>query len=99
LLTRVNEIDGAIGYAELGGARKFPEITVASIDGVVPDPAKVADRSYRFWEVEHAYTYKTPPADSLTAAFLEYLRSPQARPVLARGGLIPCHDLPSGFCG
>ncbi|MEV0284664.1 MULTISPECIES: substrate-binding domain-containing protein [unclassified Kribbella] len=99
LLTRVNEIDGAIGYAELGGTRKYPEIAVASIDAVVPDAAKVADGTYKFWEVEHAYTYKTPAADSLTAAFLEYLRSPQVRPVLARGGLVPCNDLPGGFCG
>ena len=51
------------------------------------------------WEIEHAYTYKTPEPDSLTAAFLTYLDSPQARPVLTRGGLIPCGDLPGGFCG
>jgi hypothetical protein len=54
LLTRVNEIEGSIGYAEPGSAR---------------------------------------------TAFLDYLRSPQARPVLERGGLVPCSDLPSGFCG
>jgi ABC-type phosphate transport system substrate-binding protein len=99
LLTRVNEIDGAIGYAELGSARKYPDITIASIDGVVPEAAKVADGTYRFWEVEHAYTYKTPEPDSLTAAFLDYLRSEPARAVLARGGLVPCSDLPGGFCG
>jgi ABC-type phosphate transport system substrate-binding protein len=99
LLSRVNEIEGAIGYAELGGARKYTEITVASVDGVVPDAAKVSDGSYKFWEVEHAYTYKTPEAGSLTAAFLDYLRSTEARPVLSRGGLVPCGDLPAGFCG
>jgi ABC-type phosphate transport system substrate-binding protein len=99
LLTRVNEIEGAIGYAELGSARTFPEIAIASVDGVVPDAAKVSDGSYKFWEVEHAYTYKTPEPDSLTAAFLDYVRSTQARPVLSRGGLVPCGDLPAGFCG
>lgn len=99
LLTRVNEIEGSIGYAELGGARKFPEISVATIDGVVPDTSKVAGGSYTFWEVEHAYTFKSLETGSLTAAFLDYLRSPQARPVLERGGLVPCSDLPSGFCG
>ncbi|MGW7687090.1 PstS family phosphate ABC transporter substrate-binding protein [Kribbella sp. NPDC054772] len=99
LLTRVNAIDGAIGYAELGSTRKFPGIVATTIDGVVPDTSKVADRSYKFWEVEHAYTYQAPAAKSLTAAFLDYLRSTQARPVLERGGLVPCTDLPAGFCG
>ncbi|HZX06693.1 PstS family phosphate ABC transporter substrate-binding protein [Kribbella sp.] len=99
LLTRVNEIDGAIGYAELGSARKFPDLAAVTIDDVVPDTSKVADRSYTFWEVEHAYTYKAPEAKSLTAAFLDYVRSSQARPVLERGGLVPCAALPTGFCG
>jgi phosphate transport system substrate-binding protein len=99
LLTRVNGIDGAIGYAELGTARKFPELAAVTIDNVVPDTSKVADRSYKFWEVEHAYTYQAPDAKSLTAAFLDYVRSTQARPVLERGGLIPCGALPPGFCG
>ncbi|MFD7155289.1 PstS family phosphate ABC transporter substrate-binding protein [Kribbella sp. NPDC059898] len=99
LLTRVNEIDGAIGYAELGSARKFPDLAAVTIDNVVPDTTKVADRSYKFWEVEHAYTYKAPEAKSLTAAFLDYVRSSQARPVLERGGLVPCGALRAGFCG
>jgi phosphate transport system substrate-binding protein len=34
LLTRVNKIDGAIGYA--GSARKYPQLTPVTIDGVVP---------------------------------------------------------------
>lgn len=99
LLSRVNDIEGAIGYAELGGSRKYPAVTVVSIDGVVPDASKVADRSYRFWEVEHAYTYKTPGQDSLPEAFLDYLGSMQARPILARDGLVPCPELPTAFCG
>ncbi|MFC5267276.1 PstS family phosphate ABC transporter substrate-binding protein [Kribbella qitaiheensis] len=99
LLSRVNDIEGAIGYAELGGSRKYPAVTVVSIDGVVPDASKVADRSYRFWEVEHAYTYKTPGQDSLQEAFLDYLGSMQARPILARDGLVPCPELPTAFCG
>ncbi|WP_158294126.1 PstS family phosphate ABC transporter substrate-binding protein [Kribbella sp. VKM Ac-2568] len=99
LLSRVNDIEGAIGYAELGGSRKYPAVTVASIDGVVPDASKVADRSYRFWEVEHAYTYKAPAQDSLQEAFLDYLGSMQARPILARDGLVPCPELPAAFCG
>ena len=99
LLTRVNEVGGAIGYAELGSARKFPDLTIATVDTVVPDSSKVASGAYKLWEVEHAYTYKTPETGSLTAAFLEYIRSPQARPILERSGLVPCVDLPAGFCG
>jgi phosphate transport system substrate-binding protein len=33
LLTRVNGIDGAIGYAELGASRKYPAMSVMSLDG------------------------------------------------------------------
>ena len=99
LLARVNDIEGAIGYAELGSSRKFPAVTALAIDGVVPEAAKVADSSYKFWEVEYAYTYKTPAADSLQAAFLTYLTSAAAKPVLERDGLVPCPDLPSSFCG
>jgi ABC-type phosphate transport system substrate-binding protein len=99
LLARVNDIEGAIGYAELGSSRKYPAITALAVDGVVPEAAKVADSSYKFWEVEYAYTYKAPAADSLQAAFLTYLSSAPAKPVLERDGLVPCPDLPSSFCG
>jgi len=99
LLSRVNDLDGAIGYAEVGGSRKHPEITPVAIDGVVADASKVADHTYRFWEVEHAYTYKEPKVGSLQEAFLDYLSSAQARPVLARDGLVPCSELPGTFCG
>lgn len=99
LLSRVNGIEGAIGYAELGTSRKYSAATVVTIDGVAATAEAVADRSYKFWEVEHAYTYKTPKADSLQAAFLDYLSSAQARPTLARDGLVPCPDLPTAFCG
>ncbi|HEY3558341.1 MAG TPA: hypothetical protein VGL05_12800 [Kribbella sp.] len=54
LLIRVYEIDGAIGYAEFGGAREFVDVAAVTIDVVVPDASKVADRPYQFWEVEHA---------------------------------------------
>ncbi|TDO33235.1 ABC-type phosphate transport system substrate-binding protein [Kribbella sp. VKM Ac-2527] len=99
LLSRVNDIEGAIGYAELGTSRKFPGLTPITIDTVVPDAEKVADHTYRFWEVERAYTYKAPKPESLQAAFLEYLGSAQAKPILARDGLVPCSDLPGSFCG
>ncbi|MEV6288537.1 substrate-binding domain-containing protein [Kribbella sp. NPDC051770] len=99
LLSRVADIDGAIGYAELGGSRKYPTITPIAIDGVVPATEKVSDRTYRFWEVEHAYTAAVPKPDSLQDAFLDYLTSDQAKPILARDGLVPCGDLAGDFCG
>ncbi|WP_145811367.1 PstS family phosphate ABC transporter substrate-binding protein [Kribbella amoyensis] len=99
LLSRVDDIEGAIGYAELGGSRKYPGLTAAEIDGVVPQAARVADTTYRFWEVEYAYTYGAPEPDSLAAAFLEYAGSAQARAVLVRDGLVPCAELPGSLCG
>lgn len=99
LLSRVNEIDGAIGYADLGDTRKHAGITVAAVDGVTPDPAKVGSGAYTFWEIEYAYTYRTPAQDSLQEAFVDYLLSERNRPVLARDGLIPCADVQNGICG
>jgi ABC-type phosphate transport system substrate-binding protein len=99
VLSRVNEIEGAIGYAELGGSLKYAGINVASIDGVVADSSKVAEGLYKFWEVEHAYTYRSAKPDSLQAAFLDYLSSSKAEPILSRDGLIPCSKVPSEFCG
>ncbi|MGC4941393.1 substrate-binding domain-containing protein [Kribbella sp. DT2] len=99
LLSRVADIDGAIGYAEIGGSRKYPTLTPVAIDGVVPATNSVSDRTYRFWEVEHAYTAAPPKPDSLQDAFLDYLTSDQAKPILARDGLVPCGDLPGDFCG
>ncbi len=98
LLTRVNEIDGAIGYADLGDTRKHAGITVAAVDGVTPDTAKVGSGAYKFWEIEYAYTYRTPAQDSLQEAFVDYLLSERNRPVLARDGLIPCADVQKGIC-
>jgi ABC-type phosphate transport system substrate-binding protein len=99
VLSRVNEIEGAIGYAELGGSLKYAGINVASIDGVVAESSKVAEGSYKFWEVEHAYTYRTPKPDSVQAAFLDYVSSSKAEPIFTRDGLVPCTKLPSEFCG
>lgn len=99
VLSRVNDIEGAIGYAELGGSLKYAGINVASIDGVVAESSKVAEGLYKFWEVEHAYTYRSPKPDSLQAAFLDYLSSSKSEPILSRDGLIPCSKVPSEFCG
>jgi hypothetical protein len=35
----------------------------------------------------------------LQEAFLKYLSSAKARPILMRDGLFPCTDLPTSFCG
>lgn len=98
VLNRVNDIDGAIGYAGLGLARKHTGLTVVELDGIAPGTAQIAAGDYKFWEVEYAYTYRVPEPDSLQEAFLDYLRSAGARTILAREGLIPCADLRSGRC-
>ncbi len=93
LLARVNTIDGAIGYADLGGARKYTGMTVVTLDGITPDAAHVASGTYKFWEIEYAYTFRAPEKDSLQQVFLDYLLSERSRPVLARDGLIPCAEV------
>lgn len=98
LLTRVNDLEGAIGYGDLGGSRKHTGLTVVTLDGVGPEPAVVANGRYRFWDIEYAYTAREPERDSLQGAFLDYLVSPRARPVLTGDGLIPCADLQTDLC-
>lgn len=93
LLSRVDDLEGAIGYAELGTSRKHTGLSVVPLDGVAPDPAKIAAGGYGFWEIEYAYTYQRPEQGSLSQAFLDYLLSADARPVLSGDGLVPCADL------
>jgi hypothetical protein len=80
-------------FPDRGGARKYTGMTVVTLDGITPDAAHVASGTYKFWEIEYAYTFRAPEKDSLQQVFLDYLLSERSRPVLARDGLIPCAEV------
>jgi hypothetical protein len=69
-------------------------IQPVQIDGLGAEPGVIGNGpgKYRFWTVEYLYSYGTPPANSLPAAFLGYLNSYAAKDILRGRGYIPCAD-------
>ncbi|MFD9646418.1 phosphate ABC transporter substrate-binding protein, partial [Streptomyces sp. NPDC059082] len=69
-----------------------------------PAPARALDElgtsPYPYREIEYAYTWGVPRADSLTADFLTYLRSGRGQDVISAHGHLPC-STPKGLkvCG
>jgi phosphate transport system substrate-binding protein len=96
LLQNVARIPGAIGYAQAAdaGASRNANIQPVQIDGLGAEPGVIGNGpgKYRFWTVEYLYSYGTPPANSLPAAFLGYLNSYAAKDILRGQGYIPCAD-------
>jgi ABC-type phosphate transport system substrate-binding protein len=95
LLERVNGVSGAIGYADAAttDAGAFPNLVVARLGGILPTPAQLSSGSgpgYPFWTVEYVYSSDTPPAGTLRASFLAYLRTDSARVALREAGYLPC---------
>src|SRR5262249_57087990 len=86
LLQNVASNPGAIGYAQAADAESsgYTNITLVQIDGLGAEPGVIgnAPGKYHFWAVEYLYSYGTPPANSLAAAFLGYMNSYPARDIL-----------------
>jgi len=72
LVTKVKNVDGAIGYVTTFYA-KTNKLTTIKIDGVSDDDANVKNNTYKFWNIEHMYTKGT--ATSVTKAFIDYVAS------------------------
>jgi len=96
LLQNVASTPGAIGYAQAADAESsgYTNITSVQIDGLDAEPGFIGNGpgKYHFWAVEYLYSYGTPPANSLAAAFLGYLNSYAAKDILRSRGYIPCTD-------
>ncbi|NBE55505.1 PstS family phosphate ABC transporter substrate-binding protein [Streptomyces boluensis] len=100
LLTSVAKVPGAIGYAELRSADVPKGLHRISLDGAAPTIEDIAGSSYPFREIEHAYTYGRPPADSLASSFLNYTMRGSGQDVIRTHGHVPC-AAPEGLrvCG
>lgn len=46
--------------------------------------------AYPYREIEYAYTYGQPPADSLVSSFLTYLSRGNGQDVIRTHGHVPC---------
>ncbi|GGX12927.1 substrate-binding domain-containing protein [Streptomyces lomondensis] len=92
VLATVADLPGAIGYSELNLAARAKGLHSLRLDG---DPASVdaiedGTSDYPYREIEYAYTYGRPPADSLASSFLTYLSRGNGQDVIRTHGHLPC---------
>ncbi|PAZ13890.1 phosphate ABC transporter substrate-binding protein [Streptomyces sp. SA15] len=92
VLTTVAELPGAIGYSELNAADDAKGLHLLKLDGHTPsvDAIEHGTNPYPYREIEYAYTYGRPPADSLASSFLTYLARGNGQDVIRTHGHIPC---------
>jgi len=98
ILTTVADLPGAIGYSELNAANAAQGLHILRIDGDTPsvDAIEHGTNPYPYREIEYAYTYGQPPADSLASSFLTYLARGNGQDVIRTHGHIPC-STPEGL--
>ncbi|MCT2590400.1 substrate-binding domain-containing protein [Streptomyces sp. N2-109] len=95
VLSTVGQTEGAIGYGERQAAAQSDGVTLLRLDGQAADSETVRDGTYPFRAAEYAYTYGSPPADSLASEFLGYLADGAAQNILRTHGHLSCAGLQS----
>lgn len=92
VLRTVADLPGSIGYSEFNRAAAAQDVDRLSLDGNAPsvDALERGDHSYPFREIEYAYTYGRPPANSLASSFLTYLTRGIGQDVIHTHGHLPC---------
>lgn len=99
VLAEVARLEGAIGYTELRNGDVPDGAHRTAIDRTVPSVDTIGTSSYPYREIEYAYTYGSPPADSLVAGFLNYVDN-YGEEIMRTSGHLPCAT-PKGMrlCG
>ncbi len=92
VLAAVAATPGAIGYSELNVAERAKGLHPLTLDGDPPsvDAIENGTSDYPYREIEYAYTYGRPPADSLASSFLTYLTRGNGQDVIRTHGHLPC---------
>jgi ABC-type phosphate transport system substrate-binding protein len=90
VLSTVARIPGAIGYTDLRSGTAVKGLHPLSLDGRAASVDAIADSAYPYQEIEYAYTYGAPPADSLASSFLNYLLRGSGQDVVRTHGHLPC---------
>ncbi|MFH8881673.1 substrate-binding domain-containing protein [Streptomyces californicus] len=100
VLATVARLEGALGYSELRSGSEPSGVHRIAIDGDAPSVDTIGSSSYPYREIEYAYTYGRPPADSLASGFLGYLARGPGQDVIQIHGHLPCAT-PKGLrvCG
>ncbi|MFI2641401.1 substrate-binding domain-containing protein [Streptomyces sp. NPDC018610] len=92
VLAQVAAARGAIGYSELNLAAGAKGVHRIDLDGesASVDAIEHGTSAYPYREIEYAYTYGRPPADSLASSFLTYLTRGNGQDVVRTHGHVPC---------
>lgn len=100
VLATVAALPGAIGYSELRSGSGLKGLHRLTIDGDAPSVDDIGETGYPYREIEYAYTYGRPPADSLVSSFLTYMSRGGGQDVITTHGHLPCAT-PKGWriCG
>ncbi|MFD3532738.1 PstS family phosphate ABC transporter substrate-binding protein [Streptomyces sp. NPDC058664] len=100
VLSTVARLPGAIGYTELRSAGGMKGLHRVAVDGRGAVLDEIGESGYPYREIEYAYTWGEPPADSLTSSFLTYLSRGRGQDVVRAHGHLPCAT-PKGLriCG
>ncbi|MFD9046874.1 substrate-binding domain-containing protein [Streptomyces zaomyceticus] len=100
VLSTVARLPGAIGYAEFRNGGMLKGLRRVALDGYRPSVDEIGDSPYPYREIEYAYTWGEPPADSLASSFLTYLSRGSGQDVVRTHGHLPCAT-PKGLriCG
>ncbi|MGW7071923.1 substrate-binding domain-containing protein [Streptomyces sp. NPDC054855] len=100
VLDTVAATPGAVGYSELRDTTALKGVRRVSLDGHTPTIDHIQSSGYPYREIEYAYTYGSPPADSLASSFLAYAIRGNGQDVVRTHGHLPCQT-PVGLrmCG
>lgn len=100
VLDTVADIPGAIGYSELRNTTRLKNTHRLDLNGHAPSIDGIQSSGYPYREIEYAYTYGRPPADSLASSFLAYALRGNGQDVIRTHGHLPC-ETPVGLrmCG
>ncbi|MFD5186152.1 PstS family phosphate ABC transporter substrate-binding protein [Streptomyces sp. NPDC058372] len=100
VIAAVARTPGALGYSELRATRTLEGVRRLGLDGRQPSLDGAGHDAYPYREIEYAYTYGRPPADSLAAGFLAFATRGPGQDVVRAHGHLPC-GTPEGLrvCG
>ncbi|GAA3899772.1 substrate-binding domain-containing protein [Streptomyces lacrimifluminis] len=90
VLSTVARLSGAIGYSEPRSASATKGLHALRIDGQAASIETVDTSGYPYREIEYAYTYGRPPADSLAVSFVNYVTRGAGQDVVRDQGHFPC---------
>ncbi|TDC22050.1 phosphate ABC transporter substrate-binding protein [Streptomyces sp. 8K308] len=93
MVNTVAQLDGAIGYAELGAAMARDDVRTIAINGQPADLDAADAGAYPFWATEYAYSYGELTPDSLAASFLRFLTEQIGEDIIRFHGHRPCDDM------